>query len=51
MTIQMRSEKCFGLVLIIMLYKILLTSISVNETLVRNHSQEKYRGVLSLGSV
>ena len=45
-------EKCFGLVLIIMLNKILLTSIFVNaETLVRNHSQEKYRGVLSLGSV
>ena len=36
-TIQMKAfEKCFDLVLFIMLYKILLTSLSVNGTLLRS---------------
>ena len=52
MTIQMKTcEKCFGLVLIIMLKKILVTSISVNETLVCDHSNGRYREVPSFGSV
>ena len=51
-TIQMKAfERCFDLVLLIILYKIILTSESVKETLVCDHSNERYREVLSLRSV
>ena len=43
MTIQMKAiEQYFHVVLFIMLYKMVLTSKSVDETLVCDHSNESY---------
>ena len=39
------------MVLFIMLYKMVLTFKSVNETLVCDHSNESYREVLSCGTI
>ena len=39
------------MVLFIMLYNVVLTFKSVDETLVCNHSNESYRAVLSCGTV
>ena len=39
------------MVLYILLYKVVLASKSVDETLVCNHSSESYRAVLSCGAV
>ena len=51
-TIQMKSiELYFHAVLFIMLYKVVLTFKSVNETLVCDHSNESYWAVLSCGTV
>ena len=52
MTIQIKAtEQYFHVVLFIMLYKVVLTFKSVDETLVCNHSNESYRAVLSCGTV
>ena len=45
------TEQYFHVVLFIMLYKVVLTFRSVDETLVCNHSNESYRAVLSGGTV
>ena len=51
-TIQMKAiEQCFHVVLFIMLYKVVLTFKSVDETLVCDHSNESYWAVLSCGAV
>ena len=51
-TIQMKAiEQYFHVVLFIMLYKVVLTFKSVDETLVCDHSNESYRPVLSCGTV
>ena len=51
-TIQMKAiEQYFHVVLFIMLYKMVLTFKSVDETLVCDHSNESYRAVLSSGTV
>ena len=43
MTIQMKAiEQYFDVVLFIMLYKVVLTFMSVDETLVCDHSNESY---------
>ena len=43
MAIQMKAfEQQFHVVLFIMLYKVVLTFKSVDETLVRDHSNESY---------
>ena len=48
MTIQMKAvEQYFHVVLFIMLYKVVLTFKSVDETLVCDHSNESYSAVLS----
>ena len=44
-------EQHFHVVLSIMLYKVVLTLNSVDETLVRGHSHESYCAVLSWGNV
>ena len=44
-------EQYFHVVLFIILYKVVLTFKSVNETLVCDHSNESYRAVLSCGTV
>ena len=44
-------EQYFHVVLFIMLYKVLLTFKSVDETLVCDHSNESYSAVLSCGTV
>ena len=44
-------ELYFHVVLFIMLYKVDLTFKSVDETLVRDHSNESYRAVLSCRTV
>ena len=44
-------EQYFHVVLFIMLYKVVLTSKSVDETPVCDHSYESYRVVLSCGTV
>ena len=41
-------EKCFHFVLFIMLWNVVLTFKYVNETLLCDHSNERYREVLSL---
>ena len=52
MTIQVKSiEQYFHVVLFIMLYKVVLTFTSVDETLVCDHSNESYYAVLSCGTV
>jgi len=45
------TEQNFHVVLFIMLYKVVLTFKSVDETLVCDHSNESYWAVLSSGSV
>ena len=51
-TIQMKAIKqYFHVVLFIMLYKVVLTFTSVDETLVCDHSNESYRAVLSCNTV
>ena len=45
------SEQYFHVVLFIMLYKLVLTLNSVDETLVCDHSNESYWAVLSRGTV
>jgi len=51
-TNQMEAvEQYFHVVLFIMLYKVVLTFKSVDETLVCDHSNESYRAVLSCGTV
>ena len=45
------TEQFFHVVLFIMLYKVVLTFQSVDETLVCDHSNESYRAVLSCGTV
>ena len=45
------TEQYFHVVLFIILYKVVLTFKSVNETLVCDHSNESYRAVLSCGTV
>ena len=44
-------EQYFHVVLFIMLYKVVLTFMSVDETLVCAHSNESYSSVLSFGTV
>ena len=44
-------EQYFHMVLFIMLYKMVLTFKSVDETLLCDHSNESYRAVLSCGTV
>ena len=52
LTIQMYAiEQHFHVVLFIMLYKVVLTFKSVDETLVCGHSNESYWAVLSCGTV
>ena len=48
---QQSLEQCFYVVLFFMLYKVFLTFLSVNETLVGDQSNESYRAVLSCGTV
>jgi len=51
-TIQMKAiEQYFHVVLFIMLYKVVLSFKSVDETLVCDHSNESYWAVLSCGTV
>ena len=45
------TEQYFPVVLFIMLYKVILTFDSVDETLKCDHSNESYRAVLSCGGV
>ena len=45
------NEQYFPVVLFIMLYKVVLTFVSVEEILKCDHSNESYRGVLSYGTV
>ena len=45
------TEQYFHVVLLIMLYKVVLTFQSVDETLVCDQSNESYRAVLSCGTV
>ena len=50
--IQMKTiEQHFHVVLFTMLYKVVLTLKSANETLVCDHSSEGYGAVLSCGTV
>ena len=44
-------EQYFHVILFIMLYKVVLTFKSVNETLVCGHSNESFRAVLSCSTV
>ena len=44
-------EQYFHVVLFLMLYKVVLTFKSVDETLVCDHSNESYRAALSCGTV
>ena len=45
------NEQCFPVVLLIMLYKVVLTFDSVDKILKCDHSNESYRAVLSCGAV
>ena len=52
MTIQMKAiEQYFHVVLFIMLYKVVLTFMSVDKTLVCDHSNQSYWAILSCGFV
>ena len=52
MTIQIKAtEQYFPVVLFIMLYKVVLTFESVDETLNCDHSNKSYGAVLSCGAV
>ena len=44
------TEQYFPVVLFIMLYKVVLTFVSVDEILWCDHSNESYRAVLSRGA-
>ena len=51
-TIQMKAiEQYFPVVLFIMLYRVFLTFVSVDEILWCDHSNESHRAVLSSGTV
>ena len=51
-TIETKAiEQYFHVVLFIMLYKVVLSFKSVDETLVYDHSNESYWAVLSCGTV
>ena len=51
-TIQMKAtEQYFPVVLFIMLYKVVLTFVSVDEILWCDHSNESYWAVLSCGAL
>ena len=51
-TIQMKAtEQYFPVVLFIMIYKVVLTFDSMDETLKCDHSKESYLAVLSCGTV
>ena len=51
-TIQMKAtEQYFSVVLFIMLYKVVLTFESVDETVWCDHSNENYQAVLFPGTV
>ena len=51
-TIQMKAtEQYFSVVLFIMLYKVVLTFVSVDEILWCDHSSESYCAVLSCDAV
>ena len=45
------TKQFFPVVLFIMLYKVILTCESVDETVWCDHSNESYQAVLSCGSV
>ena len=45
------TEQYFHVVLFIMLYKVVLTFMYVDETLVCDHSNESYGAVLSCGTI
>ena len=45
------TEQYFPVVLFIMLYKVFLTFVSVEEILKCDHSNESYRALLSCGAV
>ena len=45
------TEHYFSVVLFIMLYKVVLTFVSMDEILKRDHSNESYEAVLSCGTV
>ena len=48
-TIQIKAiERYFRVVLFIIIYKVVLTFKSVDETVVCDHSNESYRAILSL---
>ena len=52
MTIQLKAaEQSLHVELFIMLYKVVITSKSVDETPLCDHSNESYRTVLSCGTV
>ena len=52
MTIQIKAtEQYFPVELFIVLYKVVLTFMSVDEILACDHSNESYRSVLSCGTV
>ena len=50
-SIQMKAVQYFHMLLFIMLYKVVLTLHSVDETLVCDHSSESYLAVLSCDTV
>jgi len=51
-SIQIKAiEQYFHIVLFIMLYTVVLTFMSVHDTLVCDHSSESYWAVLSCGTV
>ena len=51
-SIRMKAiEQFFYVILFILLYKVVLTFMSVDETLVRDHSNESYWAVLSCRTV
>ena len=45
------TEQYFPVVLFILLYKVVLTFVAVDEILKCNHSIESYRAILSCGTV
>ena len=52
MIIQMKAtEEYFQVALFFMLYKVVITLKSVDETLACDHSNESYRALLSYGAV
>ena len=51
MTVQMKATEQYFPVVLFILYKLVLTFESVDETLKCDHSNESYRTVLSCGTV